>query len=131
MFYISGFVVRSILPKITCESCIDAIYDIEKIQSRDNIAKFTVFKDKGGLVFPSKSVFDVVKKTEIVLEHITNEYADLKNLHVDEICHSIKMFFSIDNHGSFADIIICKQQIYNYFLNPFKLEKKGNKKLVL
>jgi DNA transposase THAP9 len=60
IFYLAGYLVRKISPKIFCDSCIYAICDLEK--RPHNCARFLTFKDKGQLVFPTDSVFKLLKK---------------------------------------------------------------------
>ncbi|KAH9633018.1 hypothetical protein HF086_000378 [Spodoptera exigua] len=61
--YIAGFVVRILRKQIKCNACIDSLIargrlDFHKLMS--------IIKDKGGLVYASRDVYDICKKTETV-----------------------------------------------------------------
>ena len=91
LFYITGFIVRRILPFITCFDCtqsliikksisnIDHIYH-EQLPSHDSLVKF---KDRGGLIIPSDAAFKIVETAEKVFKinviH-SNQMANKKNL---------------------------------------------------
>ncbi len=75
LYYIAGFLVRSLLPHIKCQTCREALCQSEtNCHAFESVfvptcAKFTIFKEKGGLVFPSMVVWKIVKTTELIFRH--------------------------------------------------------------
>jgi len=61
--YIVGFVVFKLKTTLYCETCIDALTDVDDRQ----ICSLIKMKTKGGLVFPSKDIVDVCLYCEQVL----------------------------------------------------------------
>lgn len=79
LYYISGFIVRKILKKISCIECIEKL--LRKKSDHDYCSnnpafKFLNMKDRGGLIHPSHDVFKVVQRTndemKIRTKHFTN-----------------------------------------------------------
>ena len=74
MYYISGFVVRALISKLKCKECIGELLldprDPHALRVTDYPihAKFTCFKQKGGLILPSPAVLKIVKAVEVLLK---------------------------------------------------------------
>ncbi len=73
LFYISGFVVRKLLERITCEFCRGALLlspedptgkDVDLLDYLPSQALLTKRKQKGGLIYPSLGVLRIIKTTE-------------------------------------------------------------------
>lgn len=60
--YISGFVVRRLLPRLKCSDCRSLLVDVTKRSAPDTC--FLELKDRGGLVCPSRGVVHVVQTAE-------------------------------------------------------------------
>ncbi len=79
LYYVSGFVVRKLVKKISCVGCIEKL--LWKRSDHDYCSlnpalKFLNMKNRGGLIHPSHDVFRIVQRTnnEIKLK-ITNAVA--------------------------------------------------------
>ena len=75
LYYISGFVVEKMVSLLCCQTCIELLtLDEEDVKSfKNEIPKYAHLlckKQKGGLCFPSKPVFKIVKATEKVFREI-------------------------------------------------------------
>lgn len=70
--YIAGYVVRAIQNSIKCDECISALSLHEKTDI-DHTYEFVNFKDKGGLVYPTKDVIQICKVAEIEIRDIINK----------------------------------------------------------
>ena len=74
LFYIAGFLVRPLLEKLTCNTCKSALLldptdpNATKYLQYPLYAKFTLLKQKGGLIFPSPAVLKIVKATEVLFK---------------------------------------------------------------
>ena len=73
LYYVSGFQVKSLLARVQCVTCRDELLldpkdcHVYKMYNMYPVfAKFTTFKQQGGLVFPSASVLKIVKATEVI-----------------------------------------------------------------
>lgn len=63
--YISGYVVRKVLPRLACSSCrLALITSVSELEPSDR--HLLQLKNNGGLVIPSKDVIRIVKLTENV-----------------------------------------------------------------
>lgn len=80
--YIAGFLVRKIVAKVHCDTCIDAL--VEKVQPTNSedrdFMKLVTFKNRGGLVIPKDSVYKVVKKTEHLISILTDNFTNFSNI---------------------------------------------------
>ena len=72
LYYIAGFVVKSLLQKLECGNC-KAELLLNESDARDVqianypvFAKLTLFKQKKALTFPSVAVLKIVKATESI-----------------------------------------------------------------
>ena len=83
LFYIAGFLVRPLLQMLTCNTCkstllLDPIYpNATKHPQYPLYAKFTILKQKGGLIFPSPAVLKIVKAADVLFEEgnkLSKEY---------------------------------------------------------
>ena len=74
LYYIGGHIVQKLLTKVYCTSCRSALLlnpenpHGHAMSSYPMPAKFTIIKQKGGLIFPSVSVLKIIKATEIVFK---------------------------------------------------------------
>ena len=74
LYYISGFVVRASISKLKCKECIGELLldprDLHALKGTDYPihAKFTYFKQKGGLILPSPAVWKIVKAAEVLFK---------------------------------------------------------------
>ena len=87
LYYISGFLVRSLLKQLECTICrSELLLDIDDPHARTRSAyptqaRFTCFKQESGVIFPSLAVLKIVKATEVLFKQkviaqkigITNE----------------------------------------------------------
>lgn len=79
LYYISGYVVKTLLQNLKCESCIRGILDTPSVHNHtycnegdDNksIRKFTFVKQRGGLKLPSDSVYKTIRLTETLFKSL-------------------------------------------------------------
>ena len=70
LYYISGFLVRSLLKQLECTICrSELLLDIDDPHARTRSAyptqaRFTCFKQESGVIFPSLAVLKIVKTNE-------------------------------------------------------------------
>ena len=75
LYYIAGFVVRSLLKSLKCIDCRSALLlDVDDPHAlhKDRYplhAKLTCFKQNGGLIFPSQSVLKLMKAAEVLFKN--------------------------------------------------------------
>lgn len=69
--YISGYVVRAIQKQIKCDECKNALV-LQKPEN-DRTYELVTFKDKGGLVYPTKDVIQICKVAELEIRNIINK----------------------------------------------------------
>lgn len=109
LYYISGYIIRKIFPKVGCCTCRESLLwqqTEHSYASPGKFANFTILKNNGGLVRASKSVLLVVKTAEQVLGAVTQQY----NLHMlsakthDEVLHKTKYTLAKSNAISFCGI---------------------------
>lgn len=98
MYYISGYVVKTLLQNLKCESCIRAILDTPSVHDHtycnegdDNksIRKFTFVKQRGGLKLPSDSVYKTIRLTETLFKSLI---IDKKKLFVKNMDQKIIIY---------------------------------------
>ena len=74
LYYISGFIVRSLLPKLKCKECrYELLLDVDdphsfKASECPIYAKFTCIKQRDGLLFLSTTVLKIVKAAEVIFK---------------------------------------------------------------
>ena len=74
LYYISGFIVRYLLPKLKYKECrSELLLDADdphsfKASEYPRHVKFTCFKQRGGLLFPSTAVLKIVKAAEVIFK---------------------------------------------------------------
>ena len=74
LYYISGFVVRDLISKLKCKDCTGELFldprdpHALKVTDYPIHAKFTSFKQKGGLIMPSPAVVKIVKTAEVLFK---------------------------------------------------------------
>ncbi|XP_015373382.1 PREDICTED: uncharacterized protein LOC107168478, partial [Diuraphis noxia] len=75
LYYISGYIVKKLIPTLKCDGCIEAITDsyIENdhvYQNNTTPKYFTIMKNRGGLKYASDGVYKIVKLTETLFKTI-------------------------------------------------------------
>ena len=74
LYNIPGLIVRSLMPKLKCKECrSELLLDAGdphsfKVSGYPIHAKFACFKQRGGLLFPSRAVLKMVKAAEGILK---------------------------------------------------------------
>ncbi|XP_051787583.1 uncharacterized protein LOC114646683 [Erpetoichthys calabaricus] len=71
LVYISGFVVRQILRKLSCDVCRASLVTDAVPASYDQSYHLLTLKNKGGLMIPSEGTVKVVKVAECVIQQST------------------------------------------------------------
>ena len=72
LYYIGGYILQSLLRKVDCEQCKEALLlDTENPHGQNMVfyplqAKFTCFKQTGGLLFPSIALLKILKAAEVI-----------------------------------------------------------------
>ena len=71
LYYIGGYILQSLLSKVDCEQCKEALLDTENPHGQNMVfyplqAKFTCFKQNGGLLFPSMALLKILKAAEVI-----------------------------------------------------------------
>ena len=86
LYYIAGYIVQSLLAKVSCETSNGELLldttdaHASQLSVGPLCAKFTAFKQRGGLVFPSTAVFNVVRLTESVFcRHVVGAGTSVTN----------------------------------------------------
>ena len=75
LYYIAGFVVRSLLKSLKCRDCRSALLlDVDDPHALHKErhplhAKLACFKQSGGLIFPSQSVLKIVKAAKVLFKN--------------------------------------------------------------
>lgn len=95
LYYIAGYLVKKI--DLECLSCKSVLYKKQNDHvycKSISFSKFVNSKNRGGLVFASKSVFLIVQEAEKIFLFLTNNLKSLhvNNLNVKIIQHTIKKF---------------------------------------
>ena len=74
LYYIAGYVVRAVMKKLKCTECKSALllaannpHALDR-ESYPLQAKFTCYKQNGGLLFPSQAVLKIVKVAEVIFK---------------------------------------------------------------
>ena len=81
LYYIGGFIVCKLIPKIHCKKCKNELFldpgDPTAVtkESYPVYAKFTCWRQQGGLILPSPAVLRIIKATEVTFRRwvIDNE----------------------------------------------------------
>ena len=86
LYYIAGYIVQSLLAKVSCETCKGELLldptdaHASQLSMGPLCAKFTAFKQRGRLVFPSTVVFNIVRVTELVFHrHVVGAGTSVPN----------------------------------------------------
>jgi hypothetical protein len=98
IFYLGGYIGSQVSDKRDCDSCSRALIDFTKKPS--NVSRYVAYREHacGKIhVYPSRTLFDVLRKTETVLRSITDNFQKLRDLPRAEIMFNMRMFFSDDN----------------------------------
>ena len=116
LYYISGFICRRMQSMITCSKCMLAIIndkpsslDDNRFQSILPESTFTERKDRGGLIFPSQGILEIIKHSEkIFASEILGKH---KKINMEQgICQKM--------------VSMCIQQLYDKISRLFpRLEK--------
>jgi len=119
LYYIAGFVVRTISQKVFCISCKKSLLQKQTDHNyvhNDFFTKFVDIKNYGGLVSASSSVFEIIKEIEKRIFILTN---NLGNMSVTKI--STKIIILVKNYFSqiFGELD-CENE--NMLASPHKLE---------
>jgi len=100
LYYIVGYLIRKL--NLDCSSCENAVLD--KFNEHDyckslSFTKFVNFKNRGGLVFGSKSVFLIILEAEKMFLFLTDNFKSLQitNLEIKIIKHVIVTFSTDKN----------------------------------
>ena len=92
LYYIAGYIVKSLKGTVTCEACCDALIDVQDKSVDHGYAeplchayqKLTSVKNRGGLVLASQPVYRIVKRCELVFRETVvadpAKYATRKSL---------------------------------------------------
>jgi hypothetical protein len=119
LYYIAGFVVKKISPKVFCIFCKNSLLKMRLDHNyghNDFYTKLVDFKNMGGLVSTSSSVFEIIKETEKIIFISTRNFT---NLNVEQkIVIIIKNYFSL-NCLIFGELD-CEEK--NMLESPHKLE---------
>lgn len=107
MYYICGYVVKKIITRYDCTSCIQSLiepYSEHKYSCIDQHNKFVSFRNNGDLISASLNVFKIISKIEKYLLLLTD---DLKKLNIQNLDLKIIYFcnkkFSLDQN-TFKDL---------------------------
>ena len=80
LYYMAGFIVRSLLDRLSCTSCIfEVLLDPDdchglNLFSYPFYTQFAVLKQNHGQIFPSLAVLKIVKSTEVVFQqHVVKQ----------------------------------------------------------
>ncbi|CAB3238852.1 unnamed protein product [Arctia plantaginis] len=90
--YIAGYVVRYLLLKLDCTDCIQALV-ASKTQSHHS---FIVFKDRGGLVYPSEDVVKICNTTESVVKSNIDAKKPIDRDPKSMVMKALKLFIGSD-----------------------------------
>ena len=92
LYYIAGHIVQSLLAKVSCETCRGELLldptdaHASQLSVGPLCARFTAFKQRGGLVFPSTAVFNVVRVTESVFHrHVVGAGTGVPNEKISDL----------------------------------------------
>ena len=72
LYYIGGYILQSLLHKVDCEQCKEALLLVTENPHGQNMvfyplqAKFTCFKQTGGLLSPSIALLKILKAAEVI-----------------------------------------------------------------
>lgn len=75
IYYITGYVLKKIIPLLDCNSCIQSLLEVFSEHSYHHHAeysKFVDFKNNDGLVSPSECAFKIIYQAETFLLLLTN-----------------------------------------------------------
>lgn len=79
LYYISGYIVRSMSGSVKCNECAEALVDVGCGSTSPN-SHLTRVKNTGGLVFPSQAVFKIVRFAENIFKRcVTTELKTMTN----------------------------------------------------
>ena len=79
LYYVSGFVIRALILKLKCKECIGELFHDPgdphalKVMDYSIHAKFTCFKQKGGLILPSPPVLKIAKAAEVLFKEFSGK----------------------------------------------------------
>lgn len=80
VFHIAGYVARKCVMKAKCESCI-SLLTMPATDDSFQLARYTRYCDRGGLIYPSAQLYDFVLK----LENLFTECFSQSKLHAESI----------------------------------------------
>jgi len=90
IYCIAGYVIKKILPVLTCEKCTKAVTDDSYVQdhtyctvANESFKTLTRMKNRGGLELASESVFRVIKTTETYFKSVVYDKQQLLSMNID------------------------------------------------
>lgn len=126
LYYISGFVVRSIQQFIDCRFCVEALceeFSVHNYAARARHTHLVSIKNRGGLIRASDSVFKIVKATENCISVLTKNVENLKQPNINlTVMKSIQKTF-INKSNIFSNCHKCEVNLteISHKLNLIKL----------
>lgn len=107
LYYISGFVVRSISNFIDCRYCAEALCQ-EFYAVKSSHMQFVSLKNRGGLVRASDSVFEIIRATENCISVATNNFENFKQRNISlTVMKSIEKTY-INKSNIFSKCNMCE-----------------------
>lgn len=100
LYYIAGFVVRSLSKKLNCIECLNLLFeksinnDHSYFRQHMSYASFTKFVSKGGLIFASVSVYIIIEYVEKTFRFYVAQKDWFKLRMTDLIVHEVISYFS-------------------------------------
>jgi hypothetical protein len=97
IFYLGGYIGSQVAVKKDCESCERALIDASRKPS--NVSRFVAYRERaeGKLhCYPTRTLFDVLRKTETVLRTVTDNFTNIRDLPKKEIMYNMRMYFVND-----------------------------------
>ncbi|KAF0758334.1 Uncharacterized protein FWK35_00012112 [Aphis craccivora] len=133
LYYISGYIVKKLIPTLKCDGCIEAITDpyIENdhvYQNNTTPKYFTIMKNRGGLKYTSDEVYKIVKLTETLFKTIM---VDKKQMFIKNM--DLKIMINVQNSLAtdttlFPECDACWNST-DLLARPHKIDKQSNQNL--
>lgn len=76
--YIAGFITRTLKKHINCDTCFNAIDE----KNENNQNSFIAFKNRGGLIFPSKDVYRICVTAEKISKGMLENMQNKRNFFI-------------------------------------------------
>jgi hypothetical protein len=97
--YISGNVVRKLNEKMSCSDCVLGLFDCNEDSLLISDKLLIARKDRGGLLTPSKSVFEIIEKTDSIFRNLVDTHngpPNIKNLDLKVAVKVMSLFVGKD-----------------------------------